>query len=124
MPYFGDKSLRCLSTCHPLLQQVLREAINHYDFSIIYGHRGRVRQNRAYEAGLSFLQWPNSRHNKKPSEAFDVVPYPDGFDCDDEEFFLMATYILAAAAKLGVDLRWGGHWQDLKDYAHFELGRG
>jgi hypothetical protein len=101
MPYFGDKSLRCLSTCHPLLQQVLREAINHYDFSIIYGHRGRVRQ-----------------------KAFDVVPYPDGFDCDDEEFFLMATYILAAAAKLGVDLRWGGHWQDLKDYAHFELGRG
>jgi peptidoglycan L-alanyl-D-glutamate endopeptidase CwlK len=123
MPYFGHKSKRCLSTVHPLLQKVLNEAINHYDFSIIYGHRGRLRQNDAFVRGNSKLKWPNSRHNSKPAEAFDVIPHPYGFDSSDEEFYRMATYILSSAAKLGVALDWGGHWTSFKDLAHFELNR-
>jgi hypothetical protein len=74
-----------------------------------------------YTEGFSTVRWPDSKHNKYPSRAFDVIPYPEGFAADTEEFNLLATHILCAAAKLGVPLRWGGHWQHFKDLAHFEL---
>ena len=121
MPSFGANSKRHRDTCHPKLKEVLDEAIKHYDFSVIWGHRGREYQRKAYLEGNSKLDWPHSMHNKKPSWAFDVVPYPGGFDNDDEEFILMATYILRAASKCGVRLTWGGHWKSFKDLAHFEL---
>lgn len=122
MPHFGNQSREKLDTCDKEIQDVLNEAIKHYDFSVIWGHRSQVDQDRAYEQGNSQLRWPQSKHNKTPSRAVDVVPYPGGFDNDDKEFYLMATHILRAAALLGVDLRWGGHWRNFKDLAHFELG--
>jgi len=121
MSSFGTKSQHCRDTCHPHLREVLDEAIKHYDFSVIWGHRGRVDQDRAYNEGNSKLPWPGSKHNQIPSRAFDVIPYPDGFSASDQEFYLLATHILRAAAELGVRLNWGGHWKNFKDLAHFEL---
>ena len=121
MPSFGTNSKRHRDTCHPDLQRVLNEAIKHYDFSVIWGHRGQAEQDRAYSEGNSQLRWPKSKHNKYPSHAFDVIPYPNGFKNPDEEFYVLATYILSAASKCGVCVRWGGHWTSLKDLAHFEL---
>ena len=121
MPHFGRNSKRHRDTCHPDLQRVLNEAIKHYDFSVIWGHRGQAEQDRAFNEGNSLVQWPNSKHNHQPSKAFDVVPYPGGFQNPDEEFYVLATYIFSAASKCGVRLRWGGHWTRLKDMAHFEL---
>lgn len=121
MPHFGKNSKRRLATCHPDIQKVLNEAIKHFDFSVIWGHRGRYHQNRVFREGYSKVQWPNSRHNTLPSEAVDVVPYPGGFDNPDETFYLLATHILSAASEVGVRLRWGGHWRSLRDLAHFEL---
>ena len=123
MPSFGTKSKECLATLHPDLQKVLNEAIKHIDFSIIWGHRGEQAQNRAYRDGYSKVQWPNSRHNTQPSEAFDIVPYPGGFNNPDEAFYLVATHVFRAAAVCGVRLDWGGHWRTFKDLAHFELER-
>ncbi len=122
MPAFGERSKRVLATCHPDIKEVLNEAIKHFDFSVIWGHRSEEDQNRVYNEGNSQLQWPNSRHNSNPSEAVDVVPYPGGFRNDDATFYLLATHILRAANVRGVDLRWGGHWRNFKDLAHFELG--
>lgn len=121
MPYFGTNSKKHRDTCHPDLQKVLNEAIKHYDFSVIWGHRGQAEQDKAYNEGYSQVRWPDSKHNHQPSLAFDVIPYPGGFACDDKEFYLLATHILSAASKCGVRLRWGGHWISLKDLAHFEL---
>lgn len=123
MPSFGENSKKHLNTCSPSLKQVLHSAIKHYDFSVIWGFRDMKEQNEAFKAGNSTLRWPKSRHNSFPAEAFDVIPYPDGFEASEEEFYKMATYILVAASKLGVRLRWGGHWTKPKDMAHFELGR-
>ena len=123
MPSFGTNSKRRLATCDPKIKEVLNEAIKHFDFSCIWGHRGKYHQNRAFSQGYSEVEWPHSRHNSLPSEAVDVVPYPGGFSNEDAAFYEMATYVLRAASKLGVDLRWGGHWTSLKDLAHFELGR-
>lgn len=121
MPSFGTKSLEHRATCHPDLQRVLDEAIKHFDFSVIWGHRSKEHQDRAFEDGYSKVKWPNSKHNATPSRAFDVIPYPGGFSNSDEVFTEMATHILGAASKCGVRLRWGGHWRTFKDLAHFEL---
>lgn len=121
MPSFGPSSRRHLETLDPELQEVLNEAINHYDFSIIDGHRDMERQNHYFNEGVSKVRWPNSRHNTFPSQAVDVVPYPGGFDNPNSAFDRMATYILSAAARLDVPLEWGGHWKGFPDYAHFEL---
>ena len=121
MPSFGTRSKQHLNTCEVELQDVLNEAIKYFDFSIIDGHRDMETQNKYFNDGVSKVRWPNSKHNSYPSRAFDVVPYPGGFENEDGAFYEMATYILAAASKLGVRLRWGGHWTNFKDLAHFEL---
>ncbi len=120
MPTFSERSIRNLRTCDARLQEVLWEAIDDYDFSVVQGHRGREDQNRAYDEGFSKLQWPNSAHNKDPSRAVDIIPYPSGYE-DINEFNRMATYIFAAANKVGVKIIWGGHWKNFKDYPHFEM---
>lgn len=124
MASFGKASTRRLLTCSLELQEVLNEAIKHFDFSIIWGHRGKFHQNKAFADGYSTLQWPNSWHNSLPSDAVDIVPYPGGFKNNDKTFYKMATYVLSAASKCGVPLFWGGHWRSLKDLAHFQTIRG
>ena len=121
MPSLGRKSKEKRDECADELQDVLNEAIKHYDFSVIWGFRGREAQEKAFAEGHSNARWGESKHNFSPSRAFDVIPYPDGFDATDEEFYRMATYVLVAAAQVGVPLRWGGHFNNLKDLAHFEL---
>lgn len=109
-----------LDTCELEIRQVLNEAIKHYDFSVVCGHRNKDDQTRAHEDGFSTVPWPYSNHNDYPSRAVDVIPYPTGYD-DIHEFYVMATHILAAANKLQIKLKWGGHWKNFKDYPHFEL---
>lgn len=121
MPTFGQQSRQNLASCERDLQDVLNEAIKHFDFSVIDGHRDMERQNTYFNEGTSKVRWPNSKHNHYPSRAVDIIPYPDGFDADNAVFDRMATYVLSAAADLGVRLDWGGHWKTFKDYAHFEL---
>ena len=125
MPRFGTRSKLALATCDERLQVVLVAAIKHYDFAILTGHRGEEDQNAAVDAGRSKLRWPDSRHNVLPSLAVDVVPW---FDQDPHiqwrnlwEFDRMATYILREASRLGVNLKWGGHWKRFRDYPHFQL---
>ena len=121
MPSFGTRSTRLLKECDQAIQEVLNEAITHFDFSVICGSRDRHEQDRVFREGFSTVEWPNSRHNKTPSGAVDIVPYPGGFDNEDFAFFDMATYVLRAACSLGVDMEWGGHWISFPDLAHFQL---
>ena len=121
MPHFGRASKDRRDQCHPKLQRVLDEAIKHYDLSCIWGYRDRETQNGMFENGQSLLMFPDSKHNRKPSRAFDVIPYPEGFAASDATFYLQATYIYRAANTCGVRIVWGGHWTKLKDLAHFEL---
>jgi len=128
MPSFSRKSNEIVNTCTAGSQAILREAIKHFDFSVIWGHRGEDDQNEAFDAGASRNRWPTSKHNKYPSRAFDIVPYPEGYGADYGRFYEMATYIYAAASKLGIPIEWGGHWisytgkgHNDRDWAHFNL---
>ncbi len=127
MPRFGKTSTKRLEEAELDLQMILSEAIKHFDFSIVWTHRGMEAQNRAYKEGNSQKQWPTSKHNSLPSYAVDIVPYPEGYEASYAQFYEMATYVFAAAAILEVPIRWGGHWENYtqrgkmdRDWAHFE----
>lgn len=124
---FGDRSRRELRTCHPRIQAVLREAIKHYDFSVIKGERGEVEQQRAVANGASKVNFPDSYHNRRDDEtdgvfAVDIVPYPIDWE-NTQRFHELAEVIKTACKTVGEkDLEWGydmwkwdlPHWQITK----------
>ena len=125
---YGTRSTKNLSEAHPELQRLFNEVIKHYDCSIIEGYRGEEEQNRAYYAGKSGLKFPSSKHNKKPSLAVDVVPYPIDWR-DKDRFYYFGGLVKGIASQLGIKIRWGGDWdgdnkfkdQSFHDLPHFEL---
>ena len=128
MPYFGKSSKKRLSTCDDRLQKVFNEVIKHVDCSVLCGHRGKDDQNKAYKEGKSKAKYPNGRHNRQPSLAVDVSPYPIDWN-DLERQTLFAGFVLGIAKQMGINLIWGNDWDGdfetkdtgLKDYPHFEL---
>ena len=128
MPYFGTKSNKRLITCDIRLQKVFNEVIKHVDCSILEGHRDKDRQNKLYEEGKTKVKYPNGRHNRQPSSAVDVTPYPVDWK-DRERQTLFAGFVIGVASQMDINLRWGGDWdQDFQvtdnrfdDFPHFEL---
>ena len=120
MPTFSKISEERLRTCHDDLQRVARAAIKRFDFCVLQGHRSKEHQHDAFVDGKSKLDWPNSKHNKTPSRAMDLAPYPIDWSNEDS-FRQLATIVLEEAAKLGVELVWGGTFKTLVDLPHFEL---
>jgi len=127
VPKLGATSKQRRDTCAVTIQDVLNEAIKHVDFAVMCGHRTESAQNTAFVTKRSRAVWPLSRHNTRPSEAVDIVPWPTQYD-DLAKFYELATYMYAAADKLGVSLEWGGHWKNYtgkghndRDWAHWEL---
>ena len=112
----------------------MKKVVEKFDCTIIEGHRGKDKQNKAYADGKSKLKYPKGKHNKKPSIAVDVIPYPiDWSDRDRHHYF--AGYVLGVAwgmyiqKEISHKVRWGGDWDmDTKtkdnrfdDLVHFEL---
>ena len=128
MPTFSRKSLERLETCDHRIQMVIKRAITRVDFTVLCGHRGKQEQEDAFERGASKLRWPQSKHNKTPSLAVDVAPFPIDWDNLDR-FRELAAVILDEAGKLGIKMRWGADWNQngsekderFRDYPHFEL---
>ena len=124
MPSFSLRSEERLMTCHPKLQMLMAAVVEHYDISIICGHRNAKDQNAAYASNNSKVQWPNSKHNDYLSNAVDVVPYPSMWD-SNRQFYFMAGVIQRTADTLGFKIRWGGDWDmdsDLDDNKFMDLG--
>jgi len=110
MPRYGARSRGRLATAHPDLQEVYNEAIKWFDITILEGERGEDRQYLFYLKGTSKVKYPNSKHNKIPSEAICAAPYPIDWD-DRERFYYMAGLIIGIAKMKGIELRWGGDWK-------------
>lgn len=109
MPKFSKTSLARLATCHPDLQRLFNEVIKKVDVSIVCGIRGKEEQNMAFANHSSTLQWPKSKHNRIPSLAVDVIPYPEGYD-NVTRFKEIAMIIKETAEELGIKVKWGGDW--------------
>lgn len=136
MAKFGATSLKQYNTLCEELQLVCDRAIQVFDFSIVEGFRGEAAQNQAFMKGASKVKWPNGKHNKLPSDAMDLAPYP--VDWSDEEdairrFVYLAGFVVGIASGMGITLRWGGDWNSdrdirdekgkLRDWGHFEVIR-
>lgn len=76
MPSFGSSSKRRLATTHEILQELCTRVVEHHDITILTGHRGEGEQTAAFVSGVSTKQWPLSKHNRLPSMAVDVAPWP------------------------------------------------
>ena len=128
MPSFGKRSSNILKSVHPDIILVLNEVITYFDFSVISGHRGQKEQTDIFNAGNSKTPWPQSKHNKAPSWAVDIAPYPVDWDYV-KQFIYLAGHIMSTAHRFGVPMRWGGDWSMnnmrtrhvFKDWGHFEL---
>lgn len=129
MPSFSRKSRERLDTCDIRLQKIFNRVIEITDCTILVGHRGQVDQNLAYTEGRSKLKWPESKHNKSPSMAVDVAPYPIPEGWDKRNFDHFAGVVRAVAWMMDIPIRWGGDWnsdwnlmdQTFNDLVHFEL---
>jgi len=123
MASFGASSKAQLDTVHPRLKELFNEVVKTFDCKVICGYRTQGDQDKAFEAGLSKVQWPNSKHNSYPSLAVDVAPYPVDWK-DLNRFYHFGGYVRAVADRLGIKIRWGGDWDgdfDLKDQNFFDL---
>ena len=129
MYFFGERSKKHLDTCHPKLVALFNEVITITDCSVIMGHRNKTLQDEALHSGFSTKKWPDGKHNKLPSEAVDVIPWPHYGWKQLDRFYHFAGIVRGVAAMLQIPIRWGGDWdgdfdlndQTLFDLVHFEL---
>lgn len=112
---FSARSLKNLSQAHPDLQAICHELIKEMDVVVICGHRGEKEQNEAFARGNSKLRYPRSKHNKMPSLAVDVVPYPINWEAR-ARFLEMRERMRAIAKRLDIPVRFIS-W----DLPHLEL---
>ena len=134
MPKFGTRSTDNLNEAHKDLQTVFNEVIKHFDCTVIEGYRCEAEQNEAYRTGKSKAKFGQSKHNKTPSHAVDVCPYPINWsDLNRMRYF--AGYVVGIAAMMkgkGIidhNIRWGGDWDKdtevkdnrFQDLPHFEI---
>ena len=108
-----------LDQCHPDIQKIVTELLNEMDVTVLCGHRGEAEQEAAFKAGNSKLQFPNSKHNKLPSLAVDIAPYPIDWQ-DIKRFDEMNDKIQKIADKHGIKIRQGRTFS-FKDHPHQEL---
>lgn len=128
MPSFGTKSRKRLDTCDERLQAICEVVIEHYDISVLEGHRSNERQDELFRQGKSKLKGGQSEHNTSPSRAVDIAPYPVDWN-ETRRFYFMAGLIKQAAHDMGVKVRLGADWdgdgsfsdQTFHDLPHVEL---
>ncbi len=129
MPNFGNRSKSNLENVNARLIEVCNDAIKTFDFSVLCGHRNEEDQNKAFneDPPKTTLKWPESKHNRKPSNAVDLAPYPIDWR-DTKRFYKLASIMFQSANRVGIILRWGGDWdrdaskrdQSFHDLPHFE----
>lgn len=128
---FSKRSQERLDTCHPKLKELFSEVIKYKDCSILCGYRDKDEQDELFKSGKSKAKWPNSYHNKIPSLAVDVLPYPFNVEdwTDTRKLYMFVGFVRAIAAKLNIKIRSGADWdgdfevkdQNFHDLPHFEL---
>lgn len=105
MPKFGRRSRERLKGVDARLVSVLNEVVKYFDITVIEGLRSQERQNELVEQGKSKTKFGKHVQGK----AVDIAPYPIDWKARDD-FHYLGGFVLGIAAKLGVNVRWGGDW--------------
>lgn len=122
MRHFSERSKQNLRGVHPDLQAVISAALQSapMDFIVIEGVRSIQRQRELVASGAS--QTMNSRHIT--GHAVDLLPIgPNGPAFDWPLYNKLGPHVKEVAARMNVDLEWGGDWVSFKDGPHFQLSR-
>lgn len=129
---FSQQSEERLNTCHEDLKRLCYTVIQYFDCTVMEGHRPQELQDHYYDTGRSKLKWPNGKHNKKPSLAVDLIPYPMSQDDwkNIPRFAMFAGVVKGVALHMGIPIRLGIDWDNNLnpldnwiDAPHFELLR-
>lgn len=136
MPRFGQRSLDSLKGVHPLLCEVMHEAIKNspYDFTITEGVRTVQRQQELYAQGrtkpgaiVTNVDGVKVKSNHQPKAdgygyAVDIYPYLNGkVDVNAlTELKAIGAHICKVAKTMGINVEWGGNWKFV-DVPHFQL---
>lgn len=113
----NETSRKKLLTCHRDLIEVVSVVAVQFPLLVVCGERGQIDQDRHFKAGTSKVRFPNSKHNRTPSDAVDLAPLPLNWD-DVDKFKVLAGAVLFVARSKGIKLKWGGDWG--WDWGHFE----
>jgi peptidoglycan L-alanyl-D-glutamate endopeptidase CwlK len=126
---YSKKSLDKLNTCHPDIQKVLKEAIKHYDITILEGVRTKERQEELVRTGMSKTM--NSKHLAQDdgfSHAVDCALYPVDWN-DRERFVFLQGYLkgladqMKASGQITHTFRNGVDWDsdgNIKEHSFFD----
>ena len=119
---YGKRSIGRLSTCHPKLQEIFQEAIEHMDITILEGHRTVEKQQEYFKKGMSRCDGIEklSNHQYSPARAIDAAPYPVNWN-DIEGFKEYGALIKKIAEEKGIKIVWGGDFKGFFDGPHVEL---
>lgn len=120
-----SNSLSKLKECDPRLVKLIMRVDELYPVQVICGHRNKEDQDKAFAEKKSKLKFPDSKHNKKPSLAVDLVPDPDRNPktiswTDMKEWQIMCHVVEQAADELGINIRLGRDFSFV-DWPHIEL---
>lgn len=112
---------------HPKVWEIWKELKQEFPSAhVAWVWRNKLQQFSEFKKGASKLEFPHSQHNKtlqeKPcSRAFDVFSLnPKGVAVWDPGY--MRT-IWKWIQSRQFPMRWGGAWQTLGDFNHFEIER-
>ena len=117
-----------LITCKPDLIRLANEVIKYTNCTVLCGFRDKREQEKAFREGKSTVHFPYSMHNRYPSRAIDLAPWPLDWS-DIRRFYYFGGFVVGVARELGIDIRYGGDWdgdmqvkdQNFNDLVHFEL---
>lgn len=118
--------LQRLKTCDERLQRLVARVAKEWKspVRVICGHRNKIEQDKAFLQKKSKLKWPNSKHNKKPSLAVDMIPMKENgsIDWNDNEGIKeFADFVLKTAMEMNIKIEWGGSWSSFHDNVHWQL---
>lgn len=129
---WSQRSLEVYLELDPRLQELADWLLHNVaDISLIDGHRTKEEQDEYFEANVTTVRWPNSKHNKLPSLAFDFQPYP--YPTSEPKLWAALAYVAGHAVMWGkqknIRIRWGGDWnsngdltdQNFDDLFHIEI---
>lgn len=124
----SSNSLRNLDGVHPELIDVVKMAIQitKIDFGIpsTGGYRTAETQHKLFLDGKSKADGYDNKSYHQTGNAVDVFAYVGGkASWEAEHLSMVACAMLEAANRLGVNLRWGGHFKSFIDMPHFERAR-
>lgn len=115
---WGNRSYAVYLELDPRLQRVCHRILHEVcDVSLTCGYRDQLTQNQKYVDEKTTVVWPNSKHNRRPSLAVDLQPYP--MPARKEKLWAALAYIAGRAIQIGIEegvvIRWGGDWNQNGD---------